>query len=85
MPARVAGRGTDQVAFEDLFEPLAVDLVPLQRVDPLLAFAAIDGHRVAVTDRTANDYFELATMRLAAELLPVQRRIERDLFGLSTT
>src|SRR5437870_3549526 len=36
-----------QVACEDLFAPLRVDLVPLQRVDPLFQFRAIDGHRVA--------------------------------------
>lgn len=74
-----------QVAFEDLFSPLVVDLVPLQRVDPLLAFAAIDGHRVASTDRTRVDLFELDVMRRAAELLPVQRQLERELYGVSTS
>ncbi|MFN2431444.1 MAG: nucleotidyltransferase domain-containing protein [Gemmatimonadota bacterium] len=74
-----------QIALEDAFDPLAIDLVPLQRVDPLLAFAAIDGHRVAVADGTAAGSFELDVMRAAAELLPVQRRLERDLFGVSTT
>ncbi len=31
-----------QVDFEDLFEPLVVDLVPLQRTDPIFQFRAID-------------------------------------------
>lgn len=74
-----------QVRFEDLFEPLRVDLVPLQKVDPIFQFRAIDGHCIAETDTTRNAYFELDVMRAAAELLPVQRRIERDLFGASTT
>ncbi len=74
-----------QVRFEDLFEPLRVDLVPLQKVDPIFQFRAIDGHCIAETNPTRNAYFELAVMRSAAELLPVQRRIERDLFGVSTT
>jgi predicted nucleotidyltransferase len=74
-----------QVLFEDLFAPLRVDLVPLQKVDPIFQFRAIDGHCIAETDSTRNAYFELDVMRSAAELLPIQRRIERDLFGASTT
>ena len=74
-----------QVAFEDLFEPMRVDLVPLQKVDAIFAFRAIDGHCIAETDTTRNAYYELDVMRRAAELLPIQRRIERDLFGVSTT
>ncbi len=74
-----------QIAFEDLFEPLVVDLVPLQKVDPIFQFRSIDGHCIAETDATRNAYYELAVMRLASELLPIQRRIERELFGVSTT
>jgi predicted nucleotidyltransferase len=74
-----------QVAFEDLFVPLAVDLVPLQRVDPIFQLGAIDGHRVAATDSTAADRYELAVMNQAEELLPIQREIERQRFGRSTT
>lgn len=74
-----------QVRFEDLFEPLRIDLVPLQKVDPIFAFRAISGHCIAETDVTRNARFELGVMRRGAELLPVQRRIERDLFGVSTT
>jgi predicted nucleotidyltransferase len=70
-----------QVALEDLFAPLRVDLVPLDRVDPLLQFAAISGHCVASLDRSRVDRTELRIMRAASELLPVQRRLERDLFG----
>src|SRR6478672_8570984 len=35
-----------QVGFEDVFSPLRVDLVPLNRVDALFQFAAVDGHRI---------------------------------------
>jgi predicted nucleotidyltransferase len=73
-----------QVALEDVFAPLRVDLLPLQRVDPLVQFAAIDGLRIATLDTTRADRFELDVMRQAAELLPIQRQRERDVFGLST-
>ena len=76
--------GSLQVAMEDLFAPLRVDLVPLQRVDALFQFAAISGHRVAALDSTQADEFELETMRRASELLPVQRRVEIDLFGATS-
>lgn len=74
-----------QVALEDLFAPLEVDLVALQRVDALFQFRAIDGHRIAAPDSTRADFHELVVMRRAAELLPIQRRIEEELFGVSTS
>ncbi len=74
-----------QVAFEDVFAPLRVDLVPLDRVDALFQYRAIDGHRVYAHDAEAIDRWELLVMRRAADLLPVQRRIERDLFGVSSS
>jgi predicted nucleotidyltransferase len=74
-----------QVALEDLFAPLRVDLVPLDRVDPLFQFRAIDGHRIATTDSTTADERELEVMRRAADLLPFQRQAELDLFGVSTS
>lgn len=74
-----------QVAFEDCFEPLQVDLVRLDRVDALFQFRAIDGHRVLATDSTAADEWELVVMRRAAELLPIQRWLERERFGVSTS
>src|SRR5262245_44659135 len=58
-----------QVAFEDLFEPLVIDLVPLQRVDPIFQLGAIEGHRVAATDPAAADRYELVVMSQAEELL----------------
>ncbi len=70
-----------QVALEDVFEPLIVDLVPLQRVDPLFQYEAVNGHRVFETDSTQADEYELLVMRRAAELAPLQRQIERELFG----
>jgi predicted nucleotidyltransferase len=72
-----------QVELEDLFAPLRVDLVPLQRVDPLFQFGAISGHRIAAPNSNRADEYELEVMRSASELLPVQRRLEIDLFGVS--
>ena len=77
--------GELQVALEAVFAPLRVDLVPLDCVDPLFQFRAIDGHRIAATDSTAADERELEVMRRAADLLPFQRQIERDVFGVSTS
>jgi predicted nucleotidyltransferase len=74
-----------QNALEDVFAPLRVDLVPLRAVDPLFQFNAIDGHRVAAPDATAADLFELDVMRRAADCLPIQRAIERERFGVSTS
>jgi hypothetical protein len=74
-----------QVAMEDVFSPLRVDLVPLDRVDALFQFKAIDGHRVYAADSGRVDRWELQVMRRAAELLPVQRAIERQLFGVSSS
>jgi predicted nucleotidyltransferase len=81
-----AGRlGELQVALEEVFAPLRVDLVPLDRVDPLFQFRAIDGHRIAATDSTAADERELEVMRRAADLLPFQRQAEMDTFGVATS
>jgi len=74
-----------QVEFEELFAPLRVDLVPLQKVDAIFQFHAIDGHRIAETDSTRNARRELVVMRRAAELIPIQRRLEEETFGVSTT
>ena len=74
-----------QVALEETFAPLRVDLVPLQRVDALFQFNAASGVRAAAADSTAADLWELEVMRRAADLLPIQRTIERELFGVSTT
>ncbi len=74
-----------QVGFEDAFAPLRVDLVPLNRVDALFQFAAVDGHRIVATDVDAADDYELRVMNRAADLLPIQRRIEIERFGVSTT
>lgn len=74
-----------QVDLEDLFAPLRVDVVPLQRVDALFGFRAIDGHRIAAPDSTRADLWELVVMRKAAELLPIQRRLEEERFGISTS
>jgi predicted nucleotidyltransferase len=69
-----------QVAFEEVFAPFRVDVVPLQRVDALFQFEAVDGHRVAAPDPEEADRYELLVMRRAAELLPIERRLEQDFF-----
>lgn len=74
-----------QVDLEDLFEPLRIDLVSLDRVDGLFQHRAIEGHRVAAPDSTAADFNELVVLRRAADLLPIQREIERMRFGRSTS
>lgn len=70
-----------QVTFEDLFTPFRVDVVPLQRVDALFQFNAVDGHRVAATDSEGADRYELTVMRRAAELLPIEHQLEQDFFA----
>jgi predicted nucleotidyltransferase len=77
--------GALQVALEDVFAPLRVDLVPLDHVDPLFQFAAVQGQRVAAPDSTAADEKELEVMRRAADLLPIQRQLEIEEFGVSTS
>ena len=74
-----------EAALEDLLAPLRVDLVPLDRVDPLFQFAAIQGERIAASDSTAADERELEVMRRAADLLPFQRQLEMEEFGVSTS
>lgn len=73
-----------QVDLEAVFAPLHIDLVPLQHVDALFQFEAIDGERVVASDPLAADQYELVVMRRAAELLPIERQLERDSFGVST-
>jgi predicted nucleotidyltransferase len=77
--------GPLQVALEDVFAPLRVDLVPLDRVDAIFQYAAIQGERAAAPDSTAADEKELEVMRRAADLIPIQRALEREEFGVSTT
>jgi predicted nucleotidyltransferase len=77
--------GALQVALEEVFDPLRVDMVPLDLVDPLFQFAAVRGERVAAPDSTAADEKELEVMRRAADLLPIQRQLELETFGVSTS
>lgn len=79
------GLGPLCAALQECFRPLHVDLVPLQRVDALFQYSAISGHRVHVGDSTRADLYELEVMRRAAELLPIQRALERETFGVSST
>jgi len=82
---RLDGLADLQVALEDVFAPLRVDLVPLDRVDALFQFRAIDGHRVFAADTGRVDRYELLVMRRGADLLPIQRAIERERFGVATS
>jgi predicted nucleotidyltransferase len=73
-----------QVAFEEVFAPFRVDLVPLQRVDALFQFEAVDGHRIAAPDPEEADRYELIVMRRAAELRPIEQRLQQDFFATRT-
>jgi predicted nucleotidyltransferase len=84
-PVSLRGLADLQVDLEDVFAPLRVDLVPLDRVDGLFQFRAINGHRVFASDSTQADLLELLVMRRGADLLPIQRRLELDLLGVSTS
>lgn len=79
-PPRVERLPALQVALEDAFAPLRVDLVPVQRTDALFEFRAIDGTRVATSDEHRANLYELTVMRRAAELLPIQAALDRDRF-----
>jgi predicted nucleotidyltransferase len=74
-----------QLGLDEVFEPLRLDVVPLQRVDAIFQARAIDGHRVFAADSTEADLYELLVLRRAAELLPLQRARELELFGVSTS
>lgn len=79
-PPRVDRLPALQVDLEDVFAPLRVDLVPVQRTDALFEFRAIDGTRVATSDDHHANLYELTVMRRAAELLPIQATLDRDRF-----
>jgi predicted nucleotidyltransferase len=74
-----------ELALAELFEPVRVDLVPIERVDPLFQVRIIDGHRIFASDSTEADLYELLVFRRAADILPLQRERERELFGFSTS
>lgn len=77
--------GALQADLGDVFAPLRVDLVPLQRVDAIFQFHAIEGQRVYSGDATRTAAYELDVMSKAADLVPIQRQIEIDVFGVATT
>ncbi len=72
-----------ETALAEVFAPLRADVVALQRVDSLFQADAIDGHRVFALDDYAADSYELLVMRKAAELVPIQRAFEIEVFGFS--
>lgn len=73
------------LGFADLFAPLRVDVVPVDRVDSLFQLRVIEGHRIFTADSTAADLFELLVFRRAADILPYQRQREIELYGVSTS
>ncbi|MEM7480928.1 MAG: nucleotidyltransferase domain-containing protein [Acidobacteriota bacterium] len=74
-----------QVAFEERFAPLEVDVVALQRVDALFQWRAIQGHRIGTGDSTRADLWELKVMRMAEEAERMQKWIEREVHGVGVT
>jgi len=84
-PIPASRLGALHVGLEEVFAPLRVDLVPLDQVDPLFQYAAIQGERIAAANTTVADEKELEVMRRAADLLPIQRELEVDEFGVSTS
>jgi predicted nucleotidyltransferase len=74
-----------QADLENVFSPLRINLVLLQHVDALCQFSAIEGHRVAVTDADEADRYELVVMNLAEEMTWLQRQMEIERLGVSTT
>ncbi len=75
------GFGGMYADFGELFDPLKVDLVFLHEVDPFIQEAAIRGVELICTDESRRDLFELDALRRAGDLLPIQRRLEIELFG----
>ncbi len=67
-----------QVEREDIFEPLRVDLVPLQWMDALFQFSAIDGQRIAATDPNEADRNELFAMNMASEVYWLKQQAESE-------
>lgn len=63
---------------EEVLTPLRVEVVPLQQLDCLPEWDAINYHRVAAPDPVSADYYELYVARRAAEFQYFQRREERD-------
>jgi predicted nucleotidyltransferase len=77
--------GALQADLTDVFAPLHVDLVPLQLVDAIFQYHALEGHRLYSGDGTETALYELDVMSKAADLVPIQRQIELDRFGVATT
>jgi predicted nucleotidyltransferase len=74
-----------QLQLEELFEPLRVDVVSLQRVDAIFQSHAVDGHRIFAADAQRTDLYELYVLARAGDLLHWERQRELELFGVSTT
>ncbi|MEW6741334.1 MAG: nucleotidyltransferase domain-containing protein [Planctomycetota bacterium] len=73
-----------QADLEELFRPLRVDLVLLHEADAFLQEAAIKGIEIFCADPHRRDLYELEIMRRVGDLLPIQRQLERVLYGTSS-
>lgn len=71
-----------QVELAALFEPLQVNVVPLQSISSLVQFKTIEGHRTMETDSTAADLYELHVMSQASDLLFIKKQFEEIYPGI---
>ncbi|HEX9941814.1 MAG TPA: nucleotidyltransferase domain-containing protein [Thermoanaerobaculia bacterium] len=67
-----------QIEIENIFEPLIAKLTPLEQLDPLSQYDAIEGHRIAAPDPTAANLYELAVISMAEEALWLKRQMESE-------
>lgn len=70
--------GAIQTDLEEILSPLRVEVVPLQQLNCLPEWDAINGHRVAAPDPVGAAYYEIYVARRAAEIRYFQQREERD-------
>lgn len=75
------GFGGLHADLSELFAPLRVDLVLLDQADAFLREAAVQGTEIYCGDAHARDLWELDALRRAGDLLPIQRELERMLYG----
>ena len=75
------GFGGLHADLSELFSPLRVDLVLLDEAGAFIREAAILGTEIYCGDEHRRDLWELDALRRAGDLLPIQRHVERLLYG----
>ena len=65
----------------EVFHPLRADVVLLHEANAFLQEAAVRGREVFCADEHRRDLYELEVLRRAGELIPIQRRLEMELYG----